>query len=227
VWASYNGVSSDPLGDRASALVGFAAWDLLPTAVSPAGTITNLAAGTGDLGITLSQSVSGSYPYGNPGTTDQFYTFFGATSWTISGTASVAIDKLAFQIRMSPPASSSGATSTTFYSPLLNGVGATAQLTATGLDADPDGFAAQGFDIVQWNWSGLNIAAGETFSLTFANPAGGYHVAIDSMAVDVQAVPEPSTLALIALAGFLGGAGMHRRLRPRNAIHRQSFATRR
>jgi len=102
-----------------------------------AGTITNLAAETGDPGITLSQSVSGSYPYGNPGTTDQFYTFFGATGWTISGTASVAIDQLAFQIRMSPPASSSGATSTAFYSPLLNGVGATAQLTATGLDADP------------------------------------------------------------------------------------------
>jgi hypothetical protein len=103
---------------------------------------------------------------------------------------------------MSPPAASNGATTENFLAPRLNGITATSAVkTAVGLDADPDGLAVNGYDVMEWTWTGLNIPASQTFTLTFSNlagPAPGYHVAFDSFSVDVAPVPEPSTYGIMA-----------------------------
>jgi hypothetical protein len=189
--ASLTGLSSSPLGDHSSSQIDFATWDIFPSAV-----ITNLAAPSGALALTLSQSVSEAFPYGpQPGAVanDLFYTSSKASNWTLSGTASIDINTLVLQIKLSTPATG---TLAGFFTTTLNGIGAAPVVTATGIE--PGGLAGAGYNVLQWTWSDLGIASGQTFNINFTNPAGSYHMAVDAVAVDVTVVPEPSTYGIAA-----------------------------
>ncbi|MDD5198964.1 MAG: hypothetical protein PHC88_04110 [Terrimicrobiaceae bacterium] len=204
--ASYLGIDPSVLGDRESSEVEFAAWDLFAAA-----TFIGYSPALGDLGVSLAQSVTAGPPYGPQAgavANDLFYTFNKASDWTLSGTASVDIHTVVLQIKLSTPAA--GAL-TDFFTTTLNGAGATPVVTAAGVD--PGGLAGAGYNVLQWTWSGLAIGSGQTFGINFSNPAGGYHVALDAITLDVTPVPEPHEYALgvgALLTGLIVVRGMRR-----------------
>lgn len=181
--ASLTGLDSSPLGDRSSTDVEFATWDTFPSIV-----ITGLAAGTGDLGLTLSQSISQSSPYGPQPGNDLFYTSSKASSWTLSGSSTIDINTVVLQIKLSTPAAG---TLTGFLTTSLNGATAAPVVTGTGIEAGS-------YNVLTYTWTNVGIASGQAFDINFSNQAGQYHVAFDAFSVDVSAVPEPSTYGLAA-----------------------------
>lgn len=205
--ASLAGLEESPLGDRSASRIEFALWDLFPAA-----TFTNLATPAGDLGITLSQSISATAPYGpQPGAVanDLFYTFNKASAWTLAGTASADIAAVALQIKLSTPASG---TLAEFFTTTLNGVGAAPVLVASGIE--PGGLAGAGYHILRWTWSDPGIESGEAFVVNFSSPVGNYHVALDAIAVDVAAVPEPAAYGFAAALFLVAVVIWHRRRQP-------------
>jgi len=202
--ATLNGYDTDPLGDRSLAGVGFATWDTFASK-----TFTDLAAQTGDISLTLSQSET--TPFG-PFMTDYYYTSSGATTWAISGSASsIDINTIVLQIKLTPPASGS---ITGFMTANVNGgSNVTPVVIASGIETGgAGGLASSGFSILEYTFSGLDIDAGQTFAINIHNDVvpGGYHTAIDGFSVDVAPVPEPSTYGIAATA-LLGALIWRRR----------------
>lgn len=123
-------------------------------------------------------------PIGNdnqiPGDREQFYTFFGNVNWDITETWDASWNTFVFQARVAT------GSNTSMASVLFNGLAPT----------------QSGFDTVTgvgtWRWDGLSLADDSTYALTWNT---GTHTGLDAFQIQAGVIPEPSTWALIALAG--------------------------
>lgn len=125
-----------------------------------------------------------------PGDRELFYTYFGNVNWDISGTTGGLWPGAVLQVKIIPSGNPFDPNDPTFVNVntalqnvRLNGVAP----TATNYDLTTS--------VGTWTWEGLNIASGSNYAFTWTT---GTHVAID--AVQLQVIPEPGTLGLLALA---------------------------
>jgi hypothetical protein len=146
------------------------------------------------------------------GAGDRYYSGSGpstaAVSFTISGTASVALDSIVVYLKYTDPSLMPGSWAN-YFTVTLDGVSATQQeLGGTGefIGQAPD---VQQMGVVRLSWTGLALGAGEAFSVSISRPAAGMgepgHVSVDG----IQIVPEPTAAALAGLG--LGGLALRRR----------------
>lgn len=210
--ATINGLSTNPFGDPS---VGYATFDTFTsTGAYPTVKVTNQAPGlestesgsaTGGsiFTATLSADMGGSAA----GSGARIYNGVGAGSSafnvSIDGVAHQEITTLSLQIKFTK---GDGYDFDNFFALTLNGVAATGVVTVG--DGSLGLLNGSDVGVVQWTWTGLSLAPGSNFSLGITSPAAG-HVSIDALRVDV--VPEPSTYALIGLAGV--GFALARRRR--------------
>ena len=202
-WATTVGYDTAPLGNRASAEIGYSLWDSFTNGITFAGAVPT----AGDISLTLTQSATGVGGGFGPLAPDQdyFYTSTKATNWTISGSAaSIDIYSVVLQIKLSSPFD--GSPIAGFFSPTLDGVGTTAPVVVASGIAGASGT----YSVLKWTWTGLNIPGGTNLNINFSS-ANGKHVAIDGFAVDVAPVPEPSTYAIGIGALLIGVIIMRRR----------------
>lgn len=173
----------------------------------------------GDLfSATLSASMGGSTTGGGA----RIYNGVGAASVPfnveINGEASGNINIIIVQLRFSQPDPSSGYDFDDFFSLALNDVTATPVVindNAGIINGSPVG-------IVQWQWSGLNIAASDSFSLKITSPASG-HVSVDAIAI--RAIPEPSTWALLGIGLSAVAFQLRRKKSSRNNFKKTTAAS--
>ncbi len=127
---------------------------------------------------------------------DVYYASTRANSWTLTAISMVDVTNIVFQIKTA----NLGSVAKSVFLPTLVGTG-TASFVQSRISTPGEllgGFQAY---VVEYRWTGLDIAAGESFSITFGAPGGSSNPysrkPLDFVALD--AVPEPSTYALIGL----------------------------
>lgn len=129
---------------------------------------------------------------GVPGDREEFYTFFaGNINWDISGTVPVTWETFVLQMNVST-GSGSPVTNVQF-----NGTAA----TSSSFDS------LTGYGV--WEWSGLSLSGGDSFSVTWNT---GTHTGFDAFQIQAGVVPEPGVWALLAVAVL--GLVFRRVLRP-------------
>ena len=224
-YADYSG----SLGENAS----WSLWDVFPA--NPAGppyyvptakSFSNLSHTTGDnSGAILQATLSG----GNPGALalpdsastagSILYTGGATASFTIYAQAVTDISTFVLQIKQdgtnpSNPSQSDISGLTAEFSPVISINGeapiAFSLSQVSAAFAEPSG-GTEGWTVTTWAWSGLDIGAGDIFSVSFQN--AGDHLSMDGFRIDADgqmAVPEPSTYALLAM-GVGGVLWMMRR----------------
>lgn len=176
----------------------FSGWENFTVPVGSPGNSPELsfAGGTSTGNGILTQNAAGSFITSG----GNIYNFGVAQTFTLADTTEFVggIGGFVFQIR-------TGGTELDYTSVVLNYVdpvlGAQSIAgTRTELDrtpAGPGGFSVSSrFD---WNLSGLNV---NQFNLNFV--AAGSSMSLDSMTLDVSAVPEPEEYAALAAAGLFG-----------------------
>lgn len=204
--------ATGPYGSYDSPYVGFAAWEKWSS-----GSFINLTpqytGASGLLNVTLTQSNDGagvSTSGSNPGIIDvDGVTYHGRLTtggydFNLSGTSAVAFTSLTLQIKHSPFFDADFNPITAFTAS-LNGMASAPVQVGPNLGNFSDAIGLNTSNSVYtYSWSNLNIAENEAFSLQFASGADltGFGFSVDSIAINVQAIPEPGTWALIALAGL-------------------------
>ncbi len=191
-------------------------WDTFP-AGTPYGTlgsirvgpISNVAADSGTTGVSLSATYgalnppAGAIPPsliqadGQGISNGEFYTGGVTTSFSLLGEATSDISLVYLQIKQDLTAAPNGGDLASYFTTItINGA---APLDAVAGDSFMDGTI--NFSITTWTFV-VDISAGEQFALNFSGGVGG-HRAFDGIRIDtdggIQAVPEPSTYALIGL----------------------------
>lgn len=172
----------------------YTTWDTFPSA-SFAGDAADTDSTTFTSSLSFSTSPASAILTGGG---QRLYTNENASLFTVAGTSTVAITDLQITLKFTAPGTGTAAD---FFTVALGGVGSG---TLGYLGSSVEG--ANTFQIYEWTWSNLNIAAGQNFSITAAGLPD--HVSID--AVQVGSVPEASTSILGALAA---GAMLVRRRR--------------
>lgn len=212
VTATPLGVSTDPMGsawDRGDANTAFGIWDTFSSY-----SFTNLAANSGSgfstLGLTQSVTLTG-----NPGTDqgagvyDSFSGFSGTagddliyngnrnTDFSIDGSTAFAIKGFTLQVKQAVTQDSLGG----IVTPTLNGIAADGFFTNSGT-GDSTGSPGD-YSVTTWYW-GDSLAATSITSFTLDVTPTSTRTAFDGFIIDagpVAAVPEPGTIALLAIAG--------------------------
>jgi hypothetical protein len=173
----------------------YAIWDGFSSSTF---TGVSAEASSGFVSTGLTQSASAGFPFGPQVANDLFYSSTTATSWTVSGSTAFEVTALTLQIK-------SSATGALLFTPLLS-YGSTTGVTGTASSpviADNVGGLGQEY-VVTYTFTGLDIAPSQEFNFTFSGFADS-HVAVDAIAIN--AVPEPSTWASIAMGlGLLVGS---------------------
>jgi hypothetical protein len=178
-------------------------------------------AGVGAQGRGLVQwdgSAWGSLP-SNLGTSDGYYSSTGAASWTLEATTSIDIESMTFQIKLNTTSSDpgSGFTGITsgLYLPTLNGVEAAVYVSSqdSGTVYSGSGPTQRNFWVIEYQWTDLDIQAGDSLQIDFALAGGNSGAAtrrvVDFVALDGTSVPEPTVCALVGLG--LGASLLRRR----------------
>jgi len=183
-WATINGLP-DTTG------TSFSTWDTFTS-----GAFTGAAAGASDTGLfsaTL-DSASGGQVLNPARLYSGAPTTFAPTAFnlTLNGTAAGPITTLSLIMKFTSPGS---VAASDFFNIALTGVGAAN--TQLFLGSITEG--ANTFNIFQWTWTGLNIAASSNFAITAISTVD--HASLDTIRLsDTAAVPEPSSALLIGLA---------------------------
>ncbi len=128
-----------------------------------------------------------------PGDRQTFYTFFaGLTNWSITGIAGAATSSVVFQVQDA------------------GGAGGMNNMTLNGIAAQV--YANPSTLVTTYTWSGLDLDAGDSYSLTWTN--NNAHSAFDAFQLQTGngAVPEPSAF-LMAGASVLGFISRRKRNR--------------
>jgi hypothetical protein len=208
--AVITGMDTKPLGERDSSGVQYAYWDrFTQTLENPPEGTTYTFKGEADSGSTLS-SVSlvqttphaiGSQGSGLLNQGDVYYSSTFAQNWLLTGTASIDVSAISFQIKTA----NVGSVIDQLFTPTLNGVGPGTFHISTAVEGETIfNFPAY---VIEYRWEGLEIAANEQLEIEFAM-AGGNSGAftrkpVDFVSVDVATVPEPSTGLLVGAAALL------------------------
>lgn len=159
-------------------------------------------------------------PDSNLGTTDGYYSSTSAASWSLNATTSIDIESITFQIKINTtsadPDSGYSAITSGLYLPTLNGVGAAVFVASqdSGTVYSGSGSTQRDFWVLEYQWTGLDIQAGDSIQIDFALAGGSSGVAtrrvVDFVALDATSVPEPSVCALAGLG--LGAVLLRRRV---------------
>lgn len=225
-----NGIAN-PAWDRASTSGGHAAWEYwdVPTGQ---GQFSNLAPdisqGGSSLTTTLTQSYAGASTSGSGGPdNDPARLLVGGVgtqfSFSMTGSGSSTIDTITLQVKHSNFLDTEfNEIPSPFLAILNGGTPISGTKNPNGLTspesyrwAASDAGTSVFFWVYSYTWTGLDIAAGEDFTIDFASPADqlGFGFSVDTVSVDVHyatAVPEVSGSALAAL-GALGFLAARRR----------------
>ncbi|HEY5791782.1 MAG TPA: PEP-CTERM sorting domain-containing protein [Chthoniobacterales bacterium] len=161
---------------------------------------------------TLTATATASAPFANyitgptdadggtiPGNRDLFYTFFAAVDWKIQSISTTDVTEMALQISYD--------TASTLDFSSITLTGNSGGVPAPVFTRGDEFTTAGGYNraVAAWVWTGLDIHAGENFSLAFSNPTSS-HFGLDAIRLDTNAemVPEPSSWLLLGLgAGFI------------------------
>lgn len=213
--ATQLGLDSSPLGNRAEAHVGYAMWDFFPTSTGGQGTlhfsnhVATIESGTTGVGTTVGASDSDIFSATLTSSMNGTRTGSGARllsgvqatanpyNMTINGTANVDITDFALQWKFTSPGIGAPPPSPEdFFTITLTVNGTEVILTPEPmLIGTPVTEGANTFNIYEWHWTDLDIEEGDTFSISATSQAD--HVSTDAIVLD--AVPEPTTGALIGL----------------------------
>lgn len=226
-FATTLGMDAAPLGSRAGSSVEFAYWDsFTQTQVEPPSgttyTFHGVAEGGSTLtGLSLTQgaahalNVQGSgllVPTGGP-VSDAYYSSTQPQSWTLNATSSLDIQEISFQIKT---ANVNESVLDQLFVPTLVGIGAGSFHGGAAVVGEAPLFGGFASYVLEYRWTGLNIAAGTPLTIQFAMAGGSSgnftRKPVDFVSLDVQAVPEPSTIALLAI-GAVALCGFGRRFR--------------
>jgi hypothetical protein len=178
-------------------------WDTFVDSVPgpPSGPLvfTNAAPGTSDtsaFSATLSANMAGGVV---SGAGDRIYNGNAALSaafnLTLNGTVTASITTLTLVVKSTNPDPGTGLTYTDFFNIQLDGQAAT---TITFSGTTSESFSGQVMGVTQYTWTGLNLAATDTFAITITSPDSG-HVSVDGIQLSQGVVPEPTAAALIGL----------------------------
>ena len=165
--------------------------------------VTALAPGSSKNSLftsTLSIDMAGGLLLGTAGAPDRIYNGVGAGNaafdLSIDGEALGGIRSITLQIRFTLP---NGYTHGDFFTASLDGVEATgAVIVSSGIGSTGSGQNTRNYGVVAFTWDNLSLQEGDSFAVNVTSPAAG-HASID--AIQVDAIPEPSTYALLAAAG--------------------------
>lgn len=116
-----------------------------------------------------------------PGNREQFYTFFaGNINWDITGEASATLNSVVFQARILT------GSNTSISNLAFNNISPTAMAFDSGTG------------VGTWQWTGLTLSSGDAYSFTWNT---GTHTGFDAFQIQTGVVPEPTTWALLLIAG--------------------------
>lgn len=129
-----------------------------------------------------------------PGNRDQYYTFFATSAFNIADTADTNLQTVVLQAKYQPGGGGG------LLNVLFNG--STASSVVTGLAFTDPGTDYQR-QITTWTWENINVSQGQAINLAWEM---GVHSTFDAVQLDLVAVPEPGTLAFLAVgtAALLG-----------------------
>ncbi|MCW1887550.1 PEP-CTERM sorting domain-containing protein [Luteolibacter flavescens] len=226
--AVLHGISA-PGWDRSSSSAGHAAWEYWDVP-SGQGAFTDLAPdisyGGAAFTSTLTQSFAGAYTTGSGGP-DNNPARLGVGGegtqflFSLAGTGSSAIESITLQIKHSNSLNAAFEEIPSPFVASLNGATGITGIKNPNGTSTPENYRWSASDpgtsvffwVYSYTWTGLDIAAGEHFTIDFSNAPDdlGFGFSVDTVSIDVNyAVPEPSALALLGLGG-LGVAFRRRR----------------
>lgn len=221
--AQLSGLGYGVYGSFDAAYVGFAAWEKFS---SPSFTLEapQYTGNSGALTATLDQDAAGpglATTGSNPGlitVNDIQYSgrmTTGPYDYHIDGTSTLAINSVTLQIKHSPY--QVGGVAVTAFVAKLNGLFSEPAVAGPNLGNSSDAISlSTNYSYYTYTWN-ISIPANQPFDLDFSSGADGtgQGFSIDSIAVSVSTVPEPTGVTL--LVGGLAMLGL-RRARTRSTI---------
>ncbi len=211
------GMNTSPVGNRQDPGVQFVYWDFFTqTQVAPPDGSTYTFHGVADesatlTGLSLTQNtphalgVQGSGLLAPPGgpVSDAYYSSTFAQDWTLTATPSIEVTTISFQIKT---ANVNESVMDQLFVPTLSGVGEATFYTGVQTSDEPL-FGTFANYVIEYRWSGLEIAAGTPLEINFSmagGPAGNFtRKPVDFVSLDVATVPEPGTFVLLGIGTAL------------------------
>lgn len=207
--------------------IGFAGWEKWSSPVFS----LEPAQYTGDSGVltaTLDQDANGpglSTSSSNPGLiTVDGVDYFGRLTngpyeFTIEGTSTIFLSSVTLHIKHSPYFIDGSAV--TAFTASLNGLASEPVIKGPNLGNSSDAISLNTtYNMYTYTWNNLSIDPNELFTVDFFSGADGtgQGFSIDTIAIAVSSVPEPSSCALLALSTSVVGLRRWRRSFPKSEI---------
>lgn len=198
-----------------------AVWDIFTPDETGGFTFTNLGAtyqGAGVQSASLSQTLGTAGSFGSGilpgpgGAHDEIYTSTQPVAFTLTLGTDIDVHAFRLQIKMTPPSASTAIEE--HFTPILyiNGFSYGGTPTPSVVDTGEIGeTSANSYRVLTWEWHDFIAISGSVFTVDFGRDPS-VRVTMDAVAVD--AIPEPSTWALLtAGVAFSAWAARRRKLK--------------